>query len=84
MTRVTIKEIAEKCGLSVTSVSFAFNDPGCLPEATVQRILEVAEELGNIPDPIARSMSTGRTGALGILVPNRFLRYYAIHIITNF
>lgn len=69
MSRVTIKEIAEKAGLSVTSVSFAFNNPSRLPEATVQRILEVAEELGYIPDPIARSMSTGRTGTLGILVP---------------
>jgi len=72
MARVTIKEIAEKAGLSVTSVSFAFNNPSRLPEATVQHILEVAEELGYIPDPIARSMSTGRTGAMGILVPQPF------------
>lgn len=72
MARVTIKEIAEKAGLSVTSVSFAFNNPSRLPEATVQRILEVAEELGYIPDPIARSMSTGRTGAMGVLVPQPF------------
>ncbi len=72
MTRITIKEIAEKAGLSVTSVSFAFNNPHRLPEATVQRILEVAEELGYTPDPVARSMSTGRTGTLGILVPQPF------------
>ena len=72
MSRVTIREIAEKANLSVTAVSFAFNNPSRLPEATVQRILEVAEELGYIPNPIARSMSTGRTGALGILVPQPF------------
>lgn len=69
MARVTIKEIAEKAGVSITSVSFAFNNPNRLPEATVQRILEVAEELGYTPNPIARSMNTGRTGAIGILVP---------------
>lgn len=68
-TRVTIKDIAEKAGVSKTSVSFAFNDPGRLPEATVQRILEVAEELGYIPDPVARSMTSGRTCTLGVLVP---------------
>jgi DNA-binding LacI/PurR family transcriptional regulator len=67
--KVTIKDIAEKAGVSKTSVSFAFNDPGRLPEATVQRILEVAEELGYIPDPVARSMITGRTCTLGVLVP---------------
>jgi DNA-binding LacI/PurR family transcriptional regulator len=72
MARVTIRGIAEKAGVSATSVSFAFNNPSRLPEATVQRILEVAEELGYIPDPVARSMSTGRTGTLGLLVPQPF------------
>lgn len=72
MPKVTIKEIANKANVSVTSVSFAFNSPSRLPEATVQRILEVAEEIGYIPNPIARSMSTGRTGTLGILVPQPF------------
>jgi alanine racemase len=72
MARVTIREIAKKSEVSVTSVSFAFNNPSRLPEATVQRILEVAEELGYIPNPIARSMSTGRTGTIGILVPQPF------------
>lgn len=69
MTRVTIKDIAEAAGVSITAVSFAFNDPGRLSEATVQRILEVAEQQGYVPDPIARSMKNGRTGALGILLP---------------
>jgi alanine racemase len=72
MARVTIKGIAEKAGVSKTSVSFAFNNPSRLSEATVQRILEVAEELGYIPDPVARSMSTGHTGIIGILVPQPF------------
>jgi len=69
MGRVTIKDIATRAGVSRTAVSFAFNQPHRLPEATVQRILEVAEELGYIPNPIARSMSTGHTGVIGILVP---------------
>lgn len=69
MARVTIKEVAEAAGVSITAVSFAFNDPGRLSEATVQRILEVAEQQGYVPDPIARSMKNGRTGALGILLP---------------
>lgn len=69
MAKVTIKEIAEKAGVSRTAVSFAFNNPGRLSDSTLQRILEVAEELGYIPDPVARSMNTGRTGTLGVLVP---------------
>jgi DNA-binding LacI/PurR family transcriptional regulator len=69
LSKITIKDIAHKAGVSITSVSFAFNNPERLSEATVQRILEAAEELGYIPDPIARSMNTRRTGTLGILVP---------------
>ncbi len=69
MSRITIKDVAEKAGVSITSVSFAFNNPERLPEGTVQKILEVAEELGYVPNPIARSMLTGRTGVIGILVP---------------
>ncbi|GMQ78558.1 MAG: LacI family DNA-binding transcriptional regulator [Anaerolineae bacterium] len=69
MTKVTIKDIAKYAGVSATSVSFAFNNPNRLPEETVQRILEAAEHIGYVPNPVARSMSTGRTGTLGILVP---------------
>ncbi len=69
MPKVTIKDIAQKAGVSITSVSFAFNNPNRLGEETVQRILEVADELGYIPNPIARSMTSGRTGTLGVLVP---------------
>jgi alanine racemase len=69
MAKVTIKEIARRAGVSKTAVSFAFNDPSRLAEATLQRILSVAEELGYTPDPIARSMTTRRIGCIGLLVP---------------
>jgi len=69
MTKVTIRDIARKAGVSKTAVSFAFNNPGRLAEATVKNILEIADELGYTPNPVARSMSTGRTGTIGVLVP---------------
>lgn len=69
MARVTIKEIALKAGVSKTAVSFAFNNPSRLSEATAKRILTIAEELGYTPDPVARSMRSGRTGTIGVLVP---------------
>ncbi len=67
--KVTIKDIARLAGVSTTSVSFAFNDPNRIGKETVQKILEVADELGYVPNPIARSMTTGKTGTLGILLP---------------
>ncbi|GAP12490.1 transcriptional regulator, LacI family [Longilinea arvoryzae] len=69
MPRVNITDIARKAGVSKTAVSFAFNNPSRLSEATVQQILAIAEEMGYSPDPVARSMSTGRTGTIGLLLP---------------
>jgi len=69
MSRVNISEIARLAGVSKTAVSFAFNNPSRLSEGTAKRILEIAEELGYTPDPVARSMNTGRTGTVGVLVP---------------
>ncbi|HWQ14229.1 MAG TPA: LacI family DNA-binding transcriptional regulator [Roseiflexaceae bacterium] len=67
--KVTITQIAKEAGVSKTAVSFAFNDPAQLAPATVSHIREVAERLGYSPDPIARSMTTRRTNALGLLLP---------------
>jgi DNA-binding LacI/PurR family transcriptional regulator len=67
--KVTITQIAKEAGVSKTAVSFAFNDPSQLAAATVSHIHEVADRLGYTPDPIARSMTTRRTNALGLLLP---------------
>lgn len=69
MARVKIKDIAEKANVSTTAVSFAFNNPARLSESTVRHILNIADEMGYIPNPLARNLSTGRTGAVGLLVP---------------
>lgn len=67
--RVTAQHVAEAVGVSRTAVSFAFNRPERLAEATRQRILEAAEELGYRPDTLGRMLSSGRTSSLGVLLP---------------
>jgi len=69
MAKVTISDIAKRAGVSKTAVSFAFNDPSRLPEETVQRILAIADELGYMPNPVARSLTSKRTGNIGLLFP---------------
>lgn len=69
MRRVTINDVAKRSGVSKTSVSFAFNNPSQLSKATAKKILHISKELGYAPHPIARSMNTGRTGVLGLLLP---------------
>ena len=73
----TIGDVARRAGVSRTAVSFAFNTPEQLAEETLQRILDVAYELGYYPNPAARSLNTGRTGILGVLIPECAAIVYA-------
>lgn len=66
--RVTLASIAEAVGVSVSTVSNAFNRPDQLSEALRDRILEAARALGyGGPDPVARTLRRGRVGAIGII-----------------
>jgi len=67
--RPTIKDIARESGYSKTAVSFAFNDPSRISEKACRQILETAERLGYIPDPMARNFSLRRHLSIGFLLP---------------
>lgn len=84
MPKVTISQIAKEAGVSKTAVSFAFNDPAQLSATTVQHIHEIADRLGYTPDPIARSMTTRRTNALGLLLPQDIATALANPFFTQF
>lgn len=66
----TISQVAEAAGVSRASVSRAFTNPQMLGEATVARILGVAETIGYVPNRTARALSTGRTGNIALVVPD--------------
>jgi DNA-binding LacI/PurR family transcriptional regulator len=84
MAKVTITQIAKEAGVSKTAVSFAFNDPSQLAPNTVRHIREIAERMGYTPDPIARSMTTRRTNALGLLLPQDIATALANPFYTQF
>jgi Transcriptional regulators len=67
--RPTIKDIAERAGVSKTTVSFALNDPGRISDETYKRVMAVVAELDYVPNPVARTLTTKRLGALGLLLP---------------
>ncbi len=77
MSRVTIADVASAAGVSKTAVSFAFNNPERLGQATLERVLGVAEDLGYTPHPAARALSTRRSGTIGLLVPQRLSSVFA-------
>ncbi|HWP69337.1 MAG TPA: LacI family DNA-binding transcriptional regulator, partial [Rectinemataceae bacterium] len=67
--RATIKDIAARAGVSKTTVSFALNNPKRISKETYEKIMEIVEELGYFPNPVARTLTTKRLGALGLLLP---------------
>ncbi|HEX6844081.1 MAG TPA: LacI family DNA-binding transcriptional regulator [Actinomycetota bacterium] len=66
--RVGIKDVAERAGVSITTVSHALSGKGRLPDATRRRVQEVARELGYTPDPTAQSLARGRSGLVATVV----------------
>jgi DNA-binding LacI/PurR family transcriptional regulator len=67
---VTIRAVARSAEVSTSTVSRAFTSPELLSPATRQRVLEVAKRLGYAPNHAARSLVTGRTGNIGVIVPD--------------
>ena len=64
---VKIKDIAEKCGLSIASVSKALHGESDLNPKTAEYIRSVAKEMGYIPNSSARLLKTNRSFNIGVL-----------------
>jgi LacI family transcriptional regulator len=67
---VTIRDVAREAKVSVATVSRALSAPHQVNKATRERVLAVAAEFGYRPSPAARSLITGRTGNIGLVVPD--------------
>ena len=69
MGRVTVKTLADAVGVSPSTVSNAYNRPDQLSAELRTRILAMADQLGYPgPDAAARSLRSGRSGAVGVLL----------------
>lgn len=78
MKKVTIKEIANACGVSIATVSLALN--GKTEEIgaeTVKKVLETAKAMNYSKNQIARSLVTKKSETLAILVPDVKNMFYA-------
>lgn len=67
---VTIRQIAERCEVSTSTVSKALNGAEDVSRSTMKRIRQVAQEMGYMPSAAARTMKTGRSYCFGILMPD--------------
>ena len=78
MGKVTLKEIAREAGLSVATVSLVLNNRPCRVSDENRRLIKrIAAEKHYVPNQIARSLVTQRSGTLGLIVPNIESRFFA-------
>jgi LacI family transcriptional regulator len=68
MNQATIQDVAVRAGVSKTTVSHVINATRFVEEETRQRVLQAIQELHYRPNAAARSLTTGRTGTVGIVV----------------
>lgn len=66
---VTIADIAEKLGVSKSTVSRAINCKGRIGAETRRKILEMAESCNYIPNPMAKGLVLRRTFNIGVVIP---------------
>ena len=64
---VTIKEIAQKCGVSIATVSNILNGKPNASEATKARVLKAVDELNYTPNSIAKNLKLKKSQAIGVV-----------------
>ncbi|WP_019912095.1 LacI family DNA-binding transcriptional regulator [Paenibacillus sp. HW567] len=67
---VTIKDIAEKVGVSVTTISRVLNNRGYLSDGLKQRVNEAMEEMNYQPNELARSLLRKKSNVIGLIIPD--------------
>lgn len=65
---MTIKQIAQKAGVSTATISYVLNNTGNVSEETKKRVLKILEEYNFKPNRIARSLRVNRTNTIGVIV----------------
>jgi LacI family transcriptional regulator, galactose operon repressor len=66
----TMKDVARRAGVSVTTVSHALNGTRFVEPETAERVLAAARELGYAPNRIARGLRTGASRTIGVISPS--------------
>ncbi|WP_239617637.1 LacI family DNA-binding transcriptional regulator [Cohnella mopanensis] len=73
---VSIKDIASKAGVSVSTVSYALNGSHKVSEETAARIFKIAEEIHYVPHAAARSLKKRQSNIIGVFLTDFSGHFY--------
>lgn len=72
----TLKDVANRLNLSVSTVSRVVNGKGYVKEETRQRVLACLEACNYVPNEVARSLQARETMTIGVVVPDLCETYF--------
>ena len=73
----TLKQVAERAGVSTSTVSHVINNTRVVSEDVRLRVLAIIDEMRYIPSAVARSLKNDKTHTIGMMVPNNSNPYFA-------
>ncbi len=77
MSRTTLKDVAERVGVSAKTVSNVVNGTGWVTDELTSRVRAAIEELGYRPNVAARNLRNGRSGMIAVALPDLSQPYFA-------
>ncbi|TFW16581.1 LacI family transcriptional regulator [Massilia arenosa] len=72
-----MKQVAEKAGVSTSTVSHVINNTRVVSDDVRERVLAVIAEMRYIPSAVARSLKNDKTHTIGMMIPNNSNPYFA-------
>ncbi|WP_378178857.1 LacI family DNA-binding transcriptional regulator [Aquimarina sp. SS2-1] len=67
--RVKLEDIARKLNISIATVSRALDENPRVKQSTREKVFNMASLMGYMPNQIAKSLSSGKTNIIGVLIP---------------
>ncbi len=74
---ITLKELAEKLNVSISTVSKALNDSSEISDKTIERVKALAKMYNYKPNKVAVSLKNSKTKTIGVIIPNILNHFFA-------
>jgi LacI family transcriptional regulator of maltose regulon len=75
--KITINDVAQVAGVSVSTVSLVLSGKGRISSATGERVNQAIEQLGFVRNRQAASLRGGQSGVIGLIVSDLSKPFYA-------
>jgi LacI family transcriptional regulator len=77
---VTIKDMAKRLNMSISTVSKALNNDASISTLTKERVHKLAQEWNYIPNESARHFKLNKSFTVGLIIPNLLDQFYVLAI----